>query len=71
MQPNTEREREIAQRVDAKVLAMPAMPGDTQDDDLPVEVPSFEQIFDRYETLHLFIIACHPSRLHQSHPAFP
>jgi hypothetical protein len=23
-------------------------------------VPSFEQIFDRYEPLHLFIIACHP-----------
>jgi hypothetical protein len=22
-------------------------------------VPSFEQIFDRYEPLHLFIIACH------------
>jgi hypothetical protein len=29
-------------------------------------VPSFEQIFDRDEPLHLFIIARHPSRLHQS-----
>jgi hypothetical protein len=36
------------------------VPGDTQDDDLLVEVPSFEQIFDRYEPLHFFIIACHP-----------
>ena len=36
------------------------VPGDTQDDDLPVEVPSFEQILDRYEPLHFFIIACHP-----------
>jgi len=36
------------------------VPGDTQNDDLPVEVPSFEQIFDRDEPLHLFIIACHP-----------
>jgi hypothetical protein len=25
-----------------------------------VEVPSFEQIFDRYEPLHFFIITCHP-----------
>jgi hypothetical protein len=34
------------------------LPGDTQDDDLPLEVPSFEQIFDRYEPSHLSIIAC-------------
>jgi hypothetical protein len=36
------------------------VPGDTQDDDLPVEVPSFEQIVDRDEQLQLFIIAWHP-----------
>jgi hypothetical protein len=37
------------------------VPGDTQDDDLPVEVPSFEEIFDRYEPLHLSIIVRHPA----------
>ena len=41
------------------------VPAHAQNDDLSVEVPSFEQIFDRDEPLHLFIIAP-PSRLHQS-----
>ena len=36
------------------------VPAHAQNDDLSVEVPSFEQIFDRYEPLHLFIIAGHP-----------
>ena len=31
-----------------------------QNGDLSVEVPSFEQIFDGYEPLHLFIIVRHP-----------
>ena len=31
----------------------------TQDDDLLLEVPSFEQIFDRDELFLLFIIVCH------------
>ena len=44
---------------EARVLAH------AQNDDLSVEVPSFEQIFDRDEPLHLFIIA-RPPRLHQS-----
>ena len=42
------------------------VPAHAQNDDLSVEVPSFEQIFDRYEPLHLFIIARHPRVLHQS-----
>ena len=33
------------------------VPAHAQNDDLSVEVPSFEQIFDRDEPLHLFIIA--------------
>ena len=36
------------------------VPAHAQNDDLSVEVPSFEQIFDRDEPLHLFIIARHP-----------
>ena len=36
------------------------LPAHAQNDDLPVEVPSFEHIFDRDELLHLFIIARHP-----------
>jgi hypothetical protein len=36
------------------------VPTHAQNDDLSVEVPSFEQIFDRDEPLHLFIIVCHP-----------
>jgi len=36
------------------------VPTHAQNDDLSVEVPSFEQIFDRDEPLHLFIIARHP-----------
>ena len=45
---------QIPQIVEARV------PGDTQDDDRLVEVPSFEHIVDRDEPLHLFIIARHP-----------
>jgi len=45
---------QIPQIVEARV------PGDTQDDDRLVEVPSFEHIVDRDEPLHLFVIACHP-----------
>jgi len=36
------------------------VPAHAQNDHLSVEVPSFEQIFDRDESLHLFIIARHP-----------
>ena len=36
------------------------VPAHAQNDDLSVEVPSFEKIFDRGEPLHLFIIARHP-----------
>jgi hypothetical protein len=36
------------------------VPAHAQNDDLSVEVPSFEQTFDRDEPLHLFIIARHP-----------
>jgi hypothetical protein len=36
------------------------LPTHTQNDDLSVEVPSFEHVFDRDEPLHLFIIARHP-----------
>jgi hypothetical protein len=36
------------------------VPAHAQNDDLSVEVPSFEQVFDRDEPLHLFIIARHP-----------
>jgi hypothetical protein len=36
------------------------VPAHAQNDDLSVEVASFEQIFDRDEPLHLFIIARHP-----------
>ena len=36
------------------------VPAHAQNDNLPVEVPSFEQIFDRDESMHLFIITCHP-----------
>src|SRR5215469_15215646 len=35
------------------------VPAHAQDDDLSVEVPSLEQIFDRGKPLHLFIIARH------------
>jgi hypothetical protein len=35
------------------------VPAHAQNDDLSVEVPSFEHIFDRDEPLHLFIIARH------------
>ncbi len=36
------------------------VPAHAPNDDLSVEVPSFEQIFDRDAPLHLFIIARHP-----------
>jgi len=36
------------------------VPAHAQNDDLSVEVPSLEQIFDRDKPLHLFIIARHP-----------
>src|SRR5258706_8903368 len=36
------------------------VPAHAQNDDLSVEVPSFKQIFDRDERLHLFIFARHP-----------
>ena len=36
------------------------VPAYAQDDDLSVEVPSFEQIFDRGELYHLIIVARHP-----------
>src|SRR5882762_7455170 len=36
------------------------VPAHAQNDDLSVEMPSFEQIFDRDEPLHLFIIVRHP-----------
>jgi hypothetical protein len=36
------------------------VPPHAQNDDLSVEVPSFEQIFDPNEPLHFFIIARHP-----------
>jgi len=36
------------------------VPAHAQNDDLSVEVPSFEQIFDRDEPLHFFIIARRP-----------
>src|ERR1700738_1534220 len=36
------------------------VPAHAQNDDLSVEVPSFEQIFDPDELLHLFIIPRHP-----------
>jgi len=36
------------------------VPAHAQNDNLSVEVPSFDQIFDRDEPLHLFIIARHP-----------
>ena len=38
------------------------VPAHAQNDDLSVEVPSFEQIFDRDEPLHLFISARHSSQ---------
>jgi len=48
------------------------VPAHAQNDDLSVEVPSFEQIFDRDEPLHLFILARHPrvctSRTKQQRP---
>ena len=36
------------------------VPAHAQNDDLSVAVPSFEQIFDRDEPYHLFIIVRHP-----------
>jgi hypothetical protein len=42
------------------------VPAHAQNDNLSVEVASFEQIFDRDEPLHLFNIDRHPTRLHQS-----
>jgi len=36
------------------------VPAYAQNDDLSVEMPPFEQILDRDEPLHLFIIARHP-----------
>jgi hypothetical protein len=36
------------------------VPGDTQDDDLPRRSAVLEEIFDRYEPLHLSIIVRHP-----------
>ena len=36
------------------------VPAHAQNDDLSVEVPSFKQIFDWDEPLHLFIIVPHP-----------
>src|SRR5450755_2781052 len=36
------------------------VPAHAPNDDLSVEVQSFEQIFDRDEPLHLFIITRHP-----------
>src|SRR6266700_2168946 len=36
------------------------VPAHAPNDNLPVEVPSSEQIFDRDEPLHLSIIARHP-----------
>jgi hypothetical protein len=36
------------------------VPAHAQNDNLSVEVPPFEQIFDRDEPLHLFIIVRHP-----------
>lgn len=45
----------------SRTLSLEArVPAHAQNDDLSVEVPSFEQIFDRDEPLHLFIITCHP-----------
>jgi hypothetical protein len=35
------------------------VPAHAQNDDLSVEVPSFEQSFDRDEPFHFFIIARH------------
>ena len=35
------------------------IPADTEDDDLPIEMPSLEQCFDRYEPLHSVIIPDH------------
>jgi len=42
------------------------VPAHAQNDDLSVEVPSFEQIFDPNEPLHLFHHRPPPTRLHQS-----
>jgi hypothetical protein len=33
------------------------VPADTQNDNLPIEMSSFEEIFYRHEPLHLFIVA--------------
>jgi len=33
------------------------IPADAQNHDLPIEVPTFEQFFDRYESWHPSIIA--------------
>jgi hypothetical protein len=37
------------------------VPAHAQNDNLPVGLPSFEQIFDRDEPLHPFIIAPQPT----------
>src|SRR5216683_4558494 len=43
------------------------VPAHAQNNDLSVEVPAFEQIFDRDEPLHLFIFARHPRVCTRAH----